>query len=281
VCVRCGYNLTGLSAESNCPECGLSIDATLRTKAPLAHADPAFVARLAVAVPALLVALGLLALFELRRMMIAFAPYDNTIHDSYFAVWGYSSYPEVLWTFAIGILFTSPDPDRAVARAEAYTARVVLRITSYLYLATQIIVVRYFLPDVMFNAVPYIHNGLYAVILLSYLLYWRHLSRRAGDPFLLTHVPVAVGAQLGVFVLSFLFQAGHIRSFSSDPVDEKLLSVLAVATLIYHLVVLNHFRNVMNRASHESLEHWRGADGSPPRSVLIDPRRPPDDSTPP
>jgi hypothetical protein len=48
-CSRCDYNLKGLTADANCPECGQPIASTLRFG--LIHSDPAWLRRQAAAVP--------------------------------------------------------------------------------------------------------------------------------------------------------------------------------------------------------------------------------------
>ena len=48
-CSACEYNLKGLSADANCPECGQAVARTLRFG--LVHSDPAWLRRQAAAVP--------------------------------------------------------------------------------------------------------------------------------------------------------------------------------------------------------------------------------------
>jgi len=45
-CLRCGYDLQGLSAGGNCPECGMGVDRSLAAGDELRHAPPAWLAGL-------------------------------------------------------------------------------------------------------------------------------------------------------------------------------------------------------------------------------------------
>ncbi len=100
-CIRCGYNLKTLLPDGICPECGLSIDQSIR-RGLLRYSDPQWVARIAAGMR--WVVSGLVCAFIVGCLGEIMRPFDLI--------------PAIglLGVFLVGFWrFTSPEPDKTQA----------------------------------------------------------------------------------------------------------------------------------------------------------------------
>ena len=123
-CPRCGYELTGLSAEGRCPECGSPVAAALRPD-HLVYSSPDYVAKLHMGAFLVVLSLAILIVHFIGGTFFAFAGrIGGAGGEALFSIVG----------FANGILaligwwlLSSPDPGKASVDRGA-TSRRVLRV---------------------------------------------------------------------------------------------------------------------------------------------------------
>lgn len=125
-CIRCGYNIRGLDPTGECPECGVRLALSLRSRL-LKHADPAYVRRLHRGARTLFWAF--ISVFFLFGGRMAAGAVITILFGSAVALGAAMTMLSIAWVGAVawGLwLVTSPDPAR-FARATRDGARRTVR----------------------------------------------------------------------------------------------------------------------------------------------------------
>lgn len=258
-CARCQYNLTGLNVGSNCPECGLPIDATLRVG--LDRSDPVWVSHLTGAAT---VSIFTVALSALHQLSIVLNPTWTSVGLPVIDEIG----PYVADMIVLAVLFTAAEPGRAFPE-HRFSARRMLRGLAGLVAAAYVF---YFVTEASPRGPRMTLQLVQVALTVAYLIYWRQLARRAGDAFLVRQIPFAVGGNLFFGIGAFLFWWFVYPARGMRGGEDKLIAAGFAFFVAYECYLLIWFRAVLLNAAREAIRHTR---------LPIDPRPSREDSTSP
>jgi hypothetical protein len=244
-CFRCGYDLRGLSAGGNCPECGLAVERSGVEGDELWHAPPAWLAKLSWGARLVLLAPILGYVYGTGVARTLTFPW---VEGYFLAPAGFAL------MFAAGVwLVTAPQPHVFQARRRAW--RWALRAVSL----APLVMVGYGYLITSGRWVPSSANSgdwpLLALIPFPALLcfHLRRLARRVLNPSLAEHCAiVGVGGSLSL-------AAGMAGLFVRIPAAVEL--VAAVGTMLFFLWTLYlmvRFAIAFHRAHRASVAAWGG-----------------------
>jgi hypothetical protein len=266
-CTRCGYNLTGLTVESLCPECAEPVKRAVFANR-LSYADPAYIGSLArgsrfaaigaIIACAFILSLGVALLAAYATQNVPWPPWLTVLAGAAFVIT-----PNVAWTLWLLGLWWLTVPSVVVnERSTEFRARLAIRalvivqaaILTFSAIAALLLAFRV--------AVPGIYGpGTVVAVLLSLLLiaatliilryYMTALSTRFKAPAALEyHAPsvfgaVAIGAGLVLLIVSTALGFAAICVFI---VVVPLMYFVAAWAASVHAAMLRSFHDECRRA---------------------------------
>lgn len=262
-CVQCGYDLTGLTDDRPCPECGLLIGLSRLPAEELKHARPVWLARLSVG--SLLVALGLFLLVTPGVTLLVLSLFLPSERATTAAV-SASLLPSAVLVF-VGVWWLTASSGRAGERP-----RWLLRILAgWVFVLAALPVVLYWLAMNVLsgpNAVAWTLSGLVALTAPLALLGFRHLAhlaRRAPAPLLAADTPVMGVLVAGVFLLPLAGTVLVIFAEAGGVLIPLLAIVYALTAWLWSMYLLVRASLAFNLPRRQARALWAeaAAQGSP------------------
>ena len=239
-CVRCGYDLRALAADSNCPECSSPIASSLDPML-LCHADPAWITILSFALGVTIWG----AIFDLIYVLVL--AYLHFAPDSLWStLWLMPTLTFGRQLFWLGVFFM------ATANPQPRLPRRLNLLRWSLRIITIVAVIMTFFVGFSFSFVRFVWDFIASALLFLYLI---HLARRTGRPRLLRLTRIAMVAVLLVYAFLILvtFYGG------AEGVLEKIFGWLyqgSILVLIYQLFVLILFRRTLRKSAAFARQYW-------------------------
>ena len=253
LCLQCGYDLYGLDAEGNCPECGKTIWTTLRGGL-LQNSDPTWLATVRWGVILLLISasigcaqglLGILAYTTLVR------PYWEML---YRGVYMTSDTAIVCRVIAAWMVTTKPICSRLTWLSP--TLGTSIRILSLLAVAARFaeLYSRYNLSREMWQWILYILPGTILMVCLFLLL--RKISRRIPNRRLTQYTEVVLFAYCLIGLMQIILNIPDISTLMGRAAHVPVVfghAVVHVAILLLMWTYLNNLKPVLK----QSAMRWR------------------------
>ena len=248
-CVRCGYNLRGVTPQTQCPECGLAAHRSAAGER-LADASPQWVAKVSTGT-------ALLAAAYFGPAVSIGLPQVERFQRIWWLV------PLVTWVFfathAVGaFLLAAPEPrTRRGAGLAAWTLRLaslgpVIAVPLFWYLMLRSTITAPYLTMLNGLNVPFVLCPALALLRVSRLL------RRVDRPKLAAHAAIAGCALSGLSAVILLFA---LISWAQIDFAWAAAGTLAAAVLYFWcVVVLQPAAYFLRAAAREARHAWREAD---------------------
>jgi hypothetical protein len=256
-CVRCGYLLRGLGDGANCPECNTPA-AFSHEVSPLSSDDPLYVARLPSGATALLVAASLVVLGVLfnasgrgtesyRMFEFGAAALRPAPDVALVAVWLLAARPTHPLPAAMGRIRVG----LCVAAAAAY---VLMRGSFLLNIVDDVL--RSDVRPERYRLYVYATIFAIAATLVLLHLHLRMLGRRLRDPVIQHHCPFLAAISAGTAVFWLFVSGFYPLSWPMQQRLNTLLTLLIVASCVYHLIVVGRARGLLKRAAADARDQW-------------------------